>query len=267
VALAEGLRSAGHEVTLTMTCVDQDCRDTYDRVHGVRVEAVASPVIGDRAALQGIEAEIFGEPDPLRQTRIIVEKLFLHASCLPMERTIADELQAFVSQGEPPVYMTFGSAMSGGDPEEAIGLLRAAADRAAVRAVIQAPSWRDLGLRPDGRIHYVDAAPHAAIFPSCRAIVHHGGAGTTHAALLAGKPSIVVAHTSEQAFWGRELARHTGLTPARLARQIAVVTGSAEIHETAAELGRAMAREDGVATAVRLIGDKARCLEPSVGVA
>ena len=37
-------------------------------------------------------------------------------------------------------------------------------------------------------VKIVSAVNHAAIFPVCRAVVHHGGAGTTAAALRAGTP-------------------------------------------------------------------------------
>jgi sterol 3beta-glucosyltransferase len=37
--------------------------------------------------------------------------------------------------------------------------------------------------------------------------VHHGGAGTVHAVVRAGLPSIVVPFLADQPFWGRLLAR------------------------------------------------------------
>jgi UDP:flavonoid glycosyltransferase YjiC (YdhE family) len=48
---------------------------------------------------------------------------------------------------------------------------------------------------------------HAALFFHCAAAVHHGGAGTTHTALTAGVPSIVVPHVADQFFWTDELQR------------------------------------------------------------
>jgi vancomycin aglycone glucosyltransferase len=38
----------------------------------------------------------------------------------------------------------------------------------------------------------VDAVGQAAIFPLCRAVVHHGGAGTTAAGLRAGIPTLIL---------------------------------------------------------------------------
>nr|WP_036170448.1 nucleotide disphospho-sugar-binding domain-containing protein [Massilia sp. 9096] len=92
--------------------------------------------------------------------------------------------------------------------------------------------------------------------------MHHGGAGTTQAATLAGKPSIVLANIGEQEHWGREL-RRAGIgarplkrrktTPATLARQIRQVLASPGMAARAGELGAAMRRENGVAEAVGLV--------------
>ena len=44
------------------------------------------------------------------------------------------------------------------------------------------------------RTLWVPSAPHAAVFPHCVAIIHHGGAGTSAAAITAARPSVVVPH-------------------------------------------------------------------------
>lgn len=181
------------------------------------------------------------------------------------EGSVPEELHAFLSDGAPPIYMTFGSAMSGSDEKQTIALLTEAANAASVRAIIQAPRWGDFGLQSNEVIHYVIAAPHAAVFPRCGLIVHHGGAGTSHSALRAGKPSVVVAHTAEQELWGRELERigvasklilRRASTPGRIAAAIKLVTRSKSINENARTLGAGMAKENGVATAMRLIHDR-----------
>ena len=68
-------------------------------------------------------------------------------------------------------------------------------DRRGLRAVRRA----GVGLLPAGadfshvphfdHVKVVGAVNYAAIFPACRAVVHHGGAGTTAAGLRAGVPS------------------------------------------------------------------------------
>lgn len=181
------------------------------------------------------------------------------------EDALPAELQAFLAAGPAPVYMTFGSAMSGNDEQRSIALLTDAAQTASTRAVIQAPRWRELGFRPSATAHYLDSAPHSRVFPQCSLIVHHGGAGTTHAALRAGKPSVVVAHTAEQELWGRELQRlgaaldvirHRSATAARIAAAIQRIAQSDDIAVNAGRLGAQMNGEDGVASAVKLIDER-----------
>jgi UDP:flavonoid glycosyltransferase YjiC (YdhE family) len=41
-------------------------------------------------------------------------------------------------------------------------------------------------------VKVVDALNYAAAFPACRAVVHHGGAGTTYAGLRAGVPTLIL---------------------------------------------------------------------------
>lgn len=93
-------------------------------------------------------------------------------------------------------------------------------------------------------------------------VVHHGGAGTTQSTLLAGRPSIIVAHVSDQFFWGSELERlgvggktfhRKGLTSKQLSNGIIRVLGRPEMEQRAVSIGERMSNEDGVATAIQLI--------------
>lgn len=110
--------------------------------------------------------------------------------------------------------------------------------------------------------HDVPAAPHHEVFPQCSAVVHHGGAGTTQSATLAGKPSIIVANVSEQEHWGRELQRlgiagkplkRRTVTALTLGRQIQRVHGTPPMAEKARVIAGAMRSEQGVVQAVREI--------------
>jgi sterol 3beta-glucosyltransferase len=88
---------------------------------------------------------------------------------------------------------------------EAIRIWQAALDaiqRTGGRAIILSGwgSWQP-GTPPDGTL-FLESAPHDWLFPRCRAVVHHGGAGTTAASLRAGVPSIVIPHAADQPFWG-----------------------------------------------------------------
>ncbi len=108
---------------------------------------------------------------------------------------------------------------------------------------------------------FIEAAPHNWLFPRCKAVIHHGGAGTTGAGLRAGVPNIVVPHTADQPFWGKRVFRLGAgpkpilvrrLTAENLGRALVEAEGTV-IRERAQALGRRIRGEDGVAEAIRLI--------------
>jgi UDP:flavonoid glycosyltransferase YjiC (YdhE family) len=88
---------------------------------------------------------------------------------------------------------------------EALDVFAGAAERADVRMLVQAPASVVATAPRPPRLCYLQRAPHARLFPRCAAIVHHGGAGTTQSALLAGRPSVVIPHVTDQFFWGQVL--------------------------------------------------------------
>lgn len=189
---------------------------------------------------------------------------FLDTPNLAMEGQVPPGLAGFLAAGNAPVYMTFGSWMPRdlAGQARALDLLTGAARRAGCRAIIQAPAAEACGFQSDGDILYVAAAPHHAIFPRCRAVVHHGGAGTTQSVMRAGKPSVVVANISEQEHWGRELRRlgiagrvatRRNATAPALARRLRHVLASPAMAARAADIAGAMAAEHGVDAAVALV--------------
>lgn len=109
--------------------------------------------------------------------------------------------------GPRVVYVGFGS-MEEDDARESTRRIVEATRRAGVRAVI-ASGWAGLGVNDVLPRHclLVDAVPHAKLFPRLAAVVHHGGAGTTHAALRAGVPQLLVPHLLDQYFWGARTHR------------------------------------------------------------
>lgn len=173
---------------------------------------------------------------------------------------VSPEVDAFLSGGDPPVYMGFGSLMPiGGEYlEEAIEVFTAAARRAGVRAIVQseldAPSSND--------VMFVKRSPHRLVFPRCAAVVHHAGAGTTHATLRAGVPSIPVPHVSDQFLWADELQR-LGVAPAPLRRtrwsakaladRITQVVGSSTMKQAAMTMQARMRDDHGPDTAATMI--------------
>jgi sterol 3beta-glucosyltransferase len=171
------------------------------------------------------------------------------------------DLQAFLEQGEPPVYVGFGS-MAGRDPRRLAETVLGALARSGRRGIL-ATGWGGLGaLAVPGNVFVLNEAPHGWLFPRTSMVVHHGGAGTTAEGLRAGKPAVIVPFIVDQLFWGKrvqslgmglEPIRAKQLTPVRLANAIDSVISDPVMRERAAALGSAIRAEDGLNRAVAII--------------
>jgi UDP:flavonoid glycosyltransferase YjiC (YdhE family) len=168
------------------------------------------------------------------------------------------ELEEFLDAGPPPVYIGFGS-MSPRKPAALERTIFEAVEGAGVRAVVLRGAARlGSGETPDD-ICMVDEVPHDWLFPRVRALVHHGGSGTTGMGLRAGVPALAIPFFFDQAFWGSRLAvlgvgpdpiRYRRLTAQRLAAALDVITQDAGMRGRAAAIGARVRGENGVADAV-----------------
>jgi vancomycin aglycone glucosyltransferase len=133
------------------------------------------------------------------------------------DRPLSDELERFLAAGPPPVYVGFGS-MPDKKAEKTTELIVKAARAAQMRLVLSS-GWAKLGANVSGEdVIVIGASSHALLFPRVSAVVHHGGAGTTAAALRAGTPQIVVPHLMDQLQWGRWV-HERALGPAPIPRR------------------------------------------------
>lgn len=115
-------------------------------------------------------------------------------------------LEAWLAAGEPPVYIGFGSMTFGARERVARVVCEAIAktgQRCIVSGVLADALHRPL---PPGFFVVRDAA-HAALFPRCAAVVHHGGAGTMAAALRAGVPQVILPVMLDQFHHAHHLVR------------------------------------------------------------
>ncbi len=176
---------------------------------------------------------------------------------------VPERVEAFLKAGEAPVFIGFGSLSPPHDAgrREARTLLESAVRLSGHRAIIQGIVPADEA-PDDEQVLHVDRVPHASVYPRCRVVVHHGGAGTTQTALTAGVPSVIVPHVFDQFTWGRVIQRlgagpkaapRRTLRPEVLAARIREAAGTPSMRVRAAELGAALQAEDGCAEAVRLV--------------
>jgi vancomycin aglycone glucosyltransferase len=141
---------------------------------------------------------------------------------LPDHSPLSPELEAFLDDGEPPVYFGFGSIRA---PEEIAKAMIGAA-RAHGRRAIVFRGWTELSLiddEPDCLA--IGEVNQQALFPRVAAAVHHGGAGTTTAATRAGVPQVLVPQMFDQPYFAervRDLGIGTSITGEPTAESLTV---------------------------------------------
>ncbi|MFF5035013.1 glycosyltransferase [Nocardia salmonicida] len=113
-------------------------------------------------------------------------------------------LDDWLTTGSPPLYVGFGS-MSIAEPERLARTFIEVAAELGLRLLV-ATGWSEFMASTTGdTVRAVRTVDHAAVLPRCVAAVHHGGAGSTAAALRAGIPALACWLGADQPMWGRRL--------------------------------------------------------------
>jgi UDP:flavonoid glycosyltransferase YjiC (YdhE family) len=121
------------------------------------------------------------------------------------------ELEAWLQDGEPPVYIGFGSM--GGPGTQRLEALLLQALQTSGRRCLVASGWAGLGHSTlPAHWRRIAQAPHTLLFPRLAAVVHHGGSGTTAQALRAGVPQVLLPLILDQYHHAHRLYR-AGLVP------------------------------------------------------
>jgi UDP:flavonoid glycosyltransferase YjiC (YdhE family) len=117
-----------------------------------------------------------------------------------------EEVASWIAAGTPPIFFGFGS-MPVESPADMVAMIGAACAQLGERALV-CSGWSDFGHVPHfEHVKVVGAINYAAAFPACRAVVHHGGAGTTAAGLRAGVPQLILSTLPDQPLWAAQLKR------------------------------------------------------------
>ena len=173
-----------------------------------------------------------------------------------------EDLVKFLENGEQPIYIGFGSMVSG-NMNKTFATVIKAIRASKVRAVVNL-GWgsEKLQLKSNSRIYFGDYIPHDWLFPRVKAVVHHGGVGTTSAGLRYGKPTLVVPFGGDQPFWGNRIhdigcgpkpLPRQKMTVQRLSKALIDLTQHQSYAVAAEEVGQRMSHEHGTATAADII--------------
>src|SRR3569833_34057 len=165
--------------------------------------------------------------------------------------------QEFLGKGEAPIYLGFGSRSWGASRNTEI--ISRALNMWGGRAVI-AKGWG--GLKEESlpeTVFVIDRAPHTKLFEYVKAVVHNGGAGTTHTGLYAGRPRFAVPQFFDPPYWGRLIyelgvgpqpVRLRKLTPQLLAGALDDLASTPAYTKAAHALSEQLRLEDGTNLAV-----------------
>ncbi len=181
----------------------------------------------------------------------------------PCEYEPEPSLVRFLEEGEKPVYIGFGSMVSS-DMGQTLDIVLKAVAASGVRAII-GRGWGGGALDAalsNPNVYVADYIPHDWLFSRVSAVVHHGGAGTTAAGVLACKPTLVVPFGGDQPFWGQRIydlgigpkpIKRENLTVEKLADALIELTHTPRFNVAVSEIGERMKYENGTLLAADIV--------------
>lgn len=208
-------------------------------------------------------------PEDFSENCIPIGPLMLESSEQSGSEFGAQDLQrmeAFLAAGQAPIYMGYGSITC--HSSRFMTLLSLRALKLTGQRGVFGGGWAGMSLKDvegeedaeelraysEENVLFMDTVPHAILFPRCKVIVHHGGAGTLNASVRAGVPTVVAPIILDQFIhaelvnkrgFGVGLKRMKELTPQKLAAAINECMTSQSIRATASELGSRVSEECG----------------------
>lgn len=116
------------------------------------------------------------------------------------------DVTAWIRAGAQPICFATGSIPLE-SPAETVAMISSACADLGQRALLCAGGTDFTGVRVPDHVKVAGPVNYAEIFPACRAVVHHGGSGTTAASLRAGVPTLILWSSADQPYWGNQLKR------------------------------------------------------------
>lgn len=171
-------------------------------------------------------------------------------------------IEKFIGHDDKVISITFGSLLEyEDDPATFLQEIAQSITLQNSRGVIL--TNKDYGLVSDHNIFYATGyINHQALFSRSRMVIHHGGAGTSHAVAAAGVPSLLIAYGFDQFRIGDLLIKQ-GICCGIIARKefsktkldtmLSTSLNDDCLEARAQEIGKKLSDEDGITCAVNLI--------------
>lgn len=171
---------------------------------------------------------------------------------------IAPDVREFCESGPPPIAFTLGTGMK--HASEFFRTAIEACQQLGARGLLLSKFAEAVPSDLPEQVRYAPFAPFRKLLPLCKAIVHHGGIGTTAAALEAGCPQVILPLAWDQPDNAARMTRlGVGVSLGmrrRTGRDLAlalekVMTG--EVKARCAELGERAVEENGFEVAAGMV--------------
>jgi UDP:flavonoid glycosyltransferase YjiC (YdhE family) len=169
-------------------------------------------------------------------------------------------LTEFLERG-PAIAMGFSSQVTR-QPAAFVQTIERGLQQSGVRAVVLGGFGALARITASDRVLPMPSVPHDWLYPRVRAVIHHGGSGSTSGAVLAGVPNAAIAFGYDQPLWADRLqvvgvsppvVPASALTPDGLASIIEALVSSSVMRERARQLQDIVSAEQGVANAVAIV--------------
>ena len=134
------------------------------------------------------------------------QRPFVGVLTLELPADADQEIASWIAAGTPPIFFGFGSTPAK-SPADTIHMISAACAQLGERALVCAADTDFSHIPNFDHVKVVGEMNYAAAFPICRAVVHHGGGGTTAAGLRAGVPTLILSTWGDQTLWGAQVKR------------------------------------------------------------
>ena len=136
-----------------------------------------------------------------------VRRPFVGGLTLELPADADDEVSSWIAAGTPPIYFGFGSSVRVAFPADTLTMISEACAQLGERALICSGSSDFTNVPHSDHVKVVGTVNHSAVFPACRAVVHHGGPGTTFAGIRAGVPTLALSVSVDQPMWAAAVSQ------------------------------------------------------------
>jgi UDP:flavonoid glycosyltransferase YjiC (YdhE family) len=131
---------------------------------------------------------------------------FVGALTMELPTDADDDVASWIASGTPPICFGSGS-IALESAADTVRMIASACARLGERALICFGGTDFSDVPQFDHVKAVGPVNYATIFPACRAIVHHGGSGTTAASLRAGIPTLALWSSADQPYWAASIKR------------------------------------------------------------